>query len=141
MALTYLVDTNTISELERLPPEPNVNAQLRVHWDQIALAAVSWHELLYGFYRLPDSKRKQRVEYFIKQTVEPTIPILPYTAAAAKWFAIERARLSRIGRPPSYPDGQIAAVAFTNNLTLVTRNTKDFAHFTDLRFENWFQEI
>ncbi len=140
MALIYLIDTNTISELERLPPEPSVNAQLRLHWDQIALAAVSWHELLYGYYRLPDSKRKQRVEYFIKRAVEPTIPILPYTADAAEWFAFERARLSRIGRPPSYPDGQIAAVAFTNNLTLVTRNTKDFAHFTELRLENWFQE-
>ena len=140
MALRYLVDTNTISEMERVPPEPILTAQLRLHWDQIALAAVSWHELLYGYYRLPESKRKQRISHFIKQTVEPTIPILPYDRMAAEWFAIERARLSQIGRPPSYPDGQIAAVAFVNNLTVVTRNTKDFADFTELRLENWFQE-
>jgi tRNA(fMet)-specific endonuclease VapC len=59
---------------------------------------------------------------------------------AAEWFAEERARLSQIGRPPSYPDGQIAAIAATNDLILVTRNTTDFADFIDLQVENWFYD-
>lgn len=138
MALVYLVDTNIISEMERLASDPNVVAQLEAHQEQIALAAISWHELLYGYHRLPQSKRKQRVGYFIGQTVQTNIPILPYDAAAAEWFAIERARLSQIGRPPSYPDGQIAAIAATNNLILVSRNVADFSNFNDLMVENWF---
>jgi tRNA(fMet)-specific endonuclease VapC len=67
------------------------------------------------------------------------MPVLPYEKSAAEWFAQERARLTQIGRPPSYPDGQIAAVAAVNNLILVTRNTADFAHFAGLRLENWFE--
>lgn len=34
--------------------------------------------------------------------------ILPYTPEAARWFAIERVRLIKIGLSPSYADGQIA---------------------------------
>ena len=140
MALAYLVDTNTISEIEKMQPNPNVVARLEAHWLEIALASVSWHELLYGFHRLPESRRKQRVGFFIRHTVKPGIPVLPYDTAAAAWFAQERARLSQIGRTPSYPDGQIAAVAAVNNLVLVTRNTADFAHFAGVRLENWFAE-
>jgi tRNA(fMet)-specific endonuclease VapC len=35
-------------------------------------------------------------------------------------------------------DGQIAAIAATNDVTLVTRNAGDFDDFTNLRVENWF---
>jgi len=65
--------------------------------------------------------------------------IFPYTPEAARWLAIERARLIKIGLPPSYADGQIAAIAHTNNLILVTRNVPDFIHFDGLRIENWFK--
>lgn len=138
MALIYLLDTNTISEMEKVPPNPNVVAQLNQHYRQIGLAAISWHEILYGYHRLPESRRKQRVQNFIDRTVTSRVPILAYDAAAAKWFAIERARLTKIDRTPSYPDGQIAAIAATNNLTLVTRNISDFVDFDGLRVENWF---
>ena len=140
MALIYLLDTNTISETEQMQPSPNVAARLEEHRGEVALASVTWHELLYGYYRLPESKRKQRVNFFIHNTIRPNIPILPYDAAAAEWFARERARLTLMGRTPSYPDGQIAAVAATNDLILVTRNDADFVHFNDLTVENWFHE-
>lgn len=140
MALVYLVDTNTISEIEKMQPNPNIVARLEAHWVEIALASVSWHELLYGYHRLPESRRKQRVGFFIRHTIKPDIPVLPYDMAAARWFAQERARLTQIGRSPSYPDGQIAAVAAANNLILVTRNLSDFADFSGLTTENWFGE-
>jgi tRNA(fMet)-specific endonuclease VapC len=139
MALIYLLDTNIISELESIEANPNVVSRFRVNQAQLALASTSLHELLYGYHRLPDSKRKQRVGFFIETTVRNLIPILPYDEAAARWFAIERARLSQIGRMPSFPDGQIAAVAATQNLILVTRNTADFTDFAGLRVENWFR--
>jgi tRNA(fMet)-specific endonuclease VapC len=138
MALVYLLDTNTISETEQMQPNSNVAARLQAHWGEIAIASVSWHELLYGYHRLPDSKRKQRVGFFIQHTVEPNIPILPYDATAAEWFARARAKLSLVGKSPSYPDGQIAAIAATNRLILVTRNVAHFTAFTELPLENWF---
>jgi tRNA(fMet)-specific endonuclease VapC len=38
----------------------------------------------------------------------------------------------------TFIDGQIAAVAAVNDLVLVTRNERDFTHFTDLAVENWW---
>ena len=46
--------------------------------------------------------------------------------------------MTRRGRVPPFVDGQIAAVAATNGLTLVTRNTDDFDDFTNLSVEDWF---
>ncbi|PSB18038.1 type II toxin-antitoxin system VapC family toxin [Phormidesmis priestleyi ULC007] len=69
---------------------------------------------------------------------EPIFPILPYGAEAAKWHAIERARLVAMGQTPAFQDGQIAAIAHVNNLILVTNNVSDFANFQALQIENWF---
>ena len=48
--------------------------------------------------------------------------------------------LVKKGLTPAFADGQIAAIASTNNLILVTRNTSDFINFSDLLMENWFEE-
>jgi predicted nucleic acid-binding protein len=48
-----------------------------------------------------------------------------------------RARLAQIGRPPPFADGQIAAIAVTNGLVLVTFNRKDYDAFEELRMEDW----
>jgi tRNA(fMet)-specific endonuclease VapC len=55
------------------------------------------------------------------------------------WYAKERVRLQTLGKPYAYADGEIAAIAVSQNLTLVTRNTKDFMHFQALILENWFE--
>jgi tRNA(fMet)-specific endonuclease VapC len=141
MALTYLVDTNIISELERAAPDAQVLARFQACQHEVALASVSWHELLFGYYRLPPSKRKTRIGHFLMDAVAPILPILPFDTAAADWLAGERARLSKIGRTPAFADGQIAAVARTRGLILVTRNVKDFASFADLTIEIWFASI
>ncbi len=43
----------------------------------------------------------------------------------------------RFLQPPPFVDGQIAAIAYVNNLILVTRNIEDFKNFADLKLENW----
>ena len=58
---------------------------------------------------------------------------------AKRRFAMPRsARLESQGCTPPFRDGQIAAIAMVDDLILVTRNTRDFENFTDLRYENWF---
>ena len=64
--------------------------------------------------------------------------LLPYDSEAARWHAVERARLGRAGLTPAFVDSQIAAIAATRNLTLVTRNTRDFECFDGVRLDNWF---
>ena len=65
------------------------------------------------------------------------MPVLPYEARAAEWHAAERARLMAAGKTPAFADGQIAAVAITNGLILVTGNRPDFADFADLQTMDW----
>ena len=93
--------------------------------------------MLAGVFYLPESKRRRGMERFLEDTVRPTIPILSYDQTAAEWHGQERVRLSQLGRTPSFADGQIAAVAPTNDLILVARNLSDFSSFADLVVENW----
>ena len=65
--------------------------------------------------------------------------ILPYDRPAAEWHAAERARLGLAGQTPPFADGQIAAVAQVNGLTLVTANISDFQNLRGLRVEDWSQ--
>ncbi len=96
-----------------------------------------WHELLLGCYRLPPSAKRSAIAEYLNQVVAPSIPILPYDARVAGWHAAERARLTGTGRTPPFADGQIAAVARVNNLTVVTANVGDCAAFQDVQVENW----
>jgi tRNA(fMet)-specific endonuclease VapC len=134
----YLIDTNILSELSRPKPNPNVVEKFQINLSTIAISSITWHEALFGCHRLPVSRKRQDTENYLLGTIFPTVPILDYDAKAANWHATERARLSEIGLTPAFADGQIAAVASTNKLILVTRNLKDFINFRDLTIENWF---
>jgi tRNA(fMet)-specific endonuclease VapC len=100
----------------------------------LAISAIVWHELLVGCYRLSHSKKKTAIERYL---AEIALPILPYDQDAAAWHAAERARLIGMGKTPPFIDGQIAAIACTRNIILVTFNTSDFAQFSGLRVADW----
>ena len=137
--MQYLLDTNVISEPLRASPDPDVMASLRQHRQAVAIPAPVWHELLFGCRRLPRSRKRSTIEAYLETVVKPTVPILPYDEVAAEWHARERARLTGQGRPTSFVDGQIAAIAVAANLVLVTRNVGDFQAYRELTFECWHQ--
>lgn len=137
MSLRFLLDTNVLSEPVRPQPNPRVVALLHTHSGEIATAAPVWHELLYGVSRLPQSRRRCLLESYLCEVVEATIPIFPYNAEAALWHANARAQLEREGRPTTFVDGQIAAIAAVNGLTLVTANVAHFAVFPGLAVTDW----
>lgn len=137
MSLRYLLDTNVLSEPAKPRPDPAVVARLNSEHGRIAMGAPVWNELIYGVYRLPVSRRRLTLEAYVRGVLEPTIPILPYDARAAEWHALERARLTSIGRTPAYVDGSIAAIAHANQLILVTRNLSNYQAFSELSIEDW----
>lgn len=137
MSARFLLDTNVISEPLRPAPHPTVLENLRLHQHKLAIPAIAWHELWFGCWRLPSSRRRTVIEGYLREVVAASMPILPYDDAAAEWQAQERARLEALGQPRPFPEGQIAAIALVNGLTLVTFNTADYAGFTDLVVENW----
>ena len=137
MSARYLLDTNVLSEPLRPAPQLKVIERLRRHQDELATASIVWHELWLGCQRLPDSAKRQAIEDYLTHVIAPTLPILPYDERAAEWHAVERARLTRAGKTPAFADGQIAAIARTNDLILVTFNRADYSDFQDLILEDW----
>ena len=135
--MKYLLDTSIVSEPVKPRPNPRVLARLREQGDVCAIAAAVWHELRFGVLRLPPSKRRETLERYLDEVVRVAYPILPYDEAAADWHARERARLERVGRPPPWVDGEIAATAAVVGAVLVTTNPRDFRRFRGVRVRDW----
>jgi tRNA(fMet)-specific endonuclease VapC len=133
----YLLDTNVVSESLRPRPNAGLLARLEQFQGEFAIASPVWHELWYGCYRMPASAKRAKLEAYLNEIILVTMPILPYDENAAAWHAAERARLVAVGKTPAYIDGQIAAVAVTNNLALVTFNAVDYRGFAGLLLTDW----
>ena len=135
--MQFLLDTSVVSEPLRPQPALGVLRALREHDGDASIPAPVWHELRFGAARLPPSRRRDAIEHFLESVVLASFPVLDYDREAADWHARERARLSTAGRTPPFVDGQIAAIAYVNDLVLVTANVSDFENFRGLRVQNW----
>ena len=135
--MEYLLDTNIVSEPLRPQPAPGIMQKLRAHEGEAAIPAPVWHELRFGCARLPRSRRRDVIERYLEEVVLASFPVLDYDRDAADWHALERARLGGTGRVPPFVDGQIAAIAYVNGLTLITSNTSHFLGFKGIRVQSW----
>jgi tRNA(fMet)-specific endonuclease VapC len=138
--MKYLLDTNVVSELVKPNPDQGVMERCEECQGELAIAAPVWHELQFGCYRMPLSRKRELLEIFLQEVIYRNLPILPYDGQAARWHAMERARLTAKGQTPSFVDGQIAAITAINGLTLITRNIDDFRLFSGLKLELWHRE-
>lgn len=139
----YLLDSNIVSEPSKPLPNDNVLKLLKKHQSESAIATVTYFEMLHGVLTLLDGKRKERLKSFLDEAVCPFYDFLSYDFNSSKLHAEVLAKLESVGRPLSYRDSQIAMIALANDLTLVTRNVKDFKEikkFFPLKIENWFEE-
>ena len=134
-----LLDTNVVSELMRPLPAPKV-----LEWldgqpaADIWISAVTVGEIRLGIALLPDGQRKERLaglaEAMFQQDFSESC--LSYDRLAAAEYAGIVATRTRLGRPISVEDAQIAAIARSAGLTLATRNTKDFSDIEKLPLVN-----
>ena len=121
-----VLDTNVISELVRLKPEPKVIGFLRTCEDPI-VSAIVFHEIAYGIERLRDAEKKMRLELFlrgIKETYRGRI--VDVGVALAERAGRLRAKASRSGWVLTESDALIAATAIEKGARLATRNVVDF---------------
>ena len=143
--IRYLLDTNVISEPVKPAPSEAVLSRLRERSGEVALPSVAWHELIYGADRMDEDRRRSYLLEYLTEVVRPSMPILPYDAAAARWHGRARALLEKEGLSTPFADGQIAGIAGTEGLTVVTENISDFQPFADLdggiQVENWYAEF
>lgn len=142
MTLGFLLDTNVLSELMRQFPNPKVTAWLDSQAiNQLQTSAVSQAEILAGIAVLPAGHRRDVLAKGADALFHQDFSgrCLVFGSAAAEQFALVCAQRQRAGRPVSIEDAQIAAIALAANLTLVTRNTRDFEAIDGLEVINPWQ--
>jgi tRNA(fMet)-specific endonuclease VapC len=137
--MKYLLDANIISEVMKQQPDYRVLKRLELDGIFSCTSATVWHELWHGVNLLKKSPRKKSIATYLDLLVEENFTILPFCQLAAEWLAEERVRLKGQGIIPAKYDSEIAAVAYVNQLTVVTRNERDFSCFTNVRVDNWFE--
>ena len=138
----YLLDTNMISELMKPNPDKHVIAKMSEYENLIALPSTVWTELMFGVNTMPEGKRKDFVFTKLVDDIQSTYNIIQYDNHAAWIQADIRSRLQEVGTPVDFPDTQIASIAVSNCMILVTRNIKHFEaiqNVSPLMVENWFE--
>jgi predicted nucleic acid-binding protein len=139
----YLVDTNVVSELMRDAPAPAVMTWFAQHEHQpVYVCSITQAEILTGIALLPMGKRRDALADAAQKLFESDLAdqYLTFDASAAHHFALIRAQRKRAGLPITTEDAQIAAIALAAELTLVTRNTRDFLGIEGLELDNPWQD-
>ena len=127
--MRYLLDTCVISELVSKKPETAV-----IDWidgiddEYFYLSVITIGEIKKGIEKLPDSERKELLASWLEEDLLSRFQgriLRLETAVMLTWGSLT-AKLEQEGKKLAAIDSLIAAIALTNNLTLVTRNIADF---------------
>lgn len=131
----YLLDTNIC--IHYLKGEYDLkNKVLKAGFKNCYISEITIAELFYGV------ENSSPTKYFrnMKMARDFELAFSDQTLPAVTSFSIyarEKARLKKRGRIVSEFDLLIGATALRYDLTLVTRNTKDFANLAGIQLENW----
>ena len=123
--MTYLVDANVLSEATKPSPDVKVLAWLRANEAELAVDPIILGEIRFGIDRMPPGQRRKRFELWFGEGVEKLV-CLPIDAATGVRWAQLLAKLRASGRAMPLKDSLIAATALVHDLTIATRNTRDF---------------
>lgn len=140
--MKYLIDTNVISELRKDLEKRNLGViefMDRLETEDVFVSIISMGEIFYGIQKLQDKNKKDKlllwfnddlINCYKDKMISLDLDII------MEWANI-RAK-SKKTVPPI--DSLIAATAIVHNMTVVTRNTKDFENIEGLSVLNPFNE-
>ena len=131
--MKYLLDTDTLiyafkragNCLARLSKQPDID---------LAVSCINLFELEFG---IAKSVNRTLMERYLRELCK-RYTVLDFDQDAARQAGVLRAHLQSLGTPIGPYDVQVAGVALSRGLTLVTRNTREFERVPQLRLENWF---
>jgi len=128
--VSFLLDTNVVSEWTKPHPNPGVIAWLeQVNEDDVFLSVVTFAELRHGIERLAAGARRRRLDAWLGSELPMRFEgrIAPIDGAVADEWGRLVARREGTGSPIPAMDALIAATARVHDLTLVTRDVSDFS--------------
>ncbi len=128
--MRFLLDTMVVSEPAKPKPDGGVLAWIEAQdpWD-LAVSVLTLGEIQRGVERMASGRRKaELIEWLATQLPGQFAErVLPVDAAVALAWGTLTTSSGRLGRPLHVVDGLLLATARVHDLTLVTRNTSDFA--------------
>lgn len=131
--MKYMLDTNICIFAIRNSND-NVLKKFHDHLDdELYISSITLAELMYGVEknRKPEQNRNALLQFLT------LIDIKEFSEKAAIEYGKIRAFLENQGTPIGPLDTLIAAHAVSENMILVTHNTKEFLRIPDLTVENW----
>ena len=136
----FLLDTNVVSELMRTSPDPAVEAWIAGHpVKDLFFSAIGESELRYGAAIMPAGRRRETLVSDIETMLHAAFEnrILPFDSGAARAYAEIAAKRRFAGRAVAPADCQIAAIARSRSMAVVTRNIRDFEGIGIDVFDPW----
>ena len=127
-----LLDTNICIHVINAKPPAVLERFRQYRMGEIGLCSVVAAELAYGVAKSGSARNRQALQMFLAPLI-----ILPFDDAAVWAYGNLRAELERKGTPIGALDTMIAAHALSQQSTLVTNNTREFARVPGLALENW----
>lgn len=124
--MSYLIDTNVISEIVRPKPSHKVlNWFESIPNQSIYLSVLTLGEIRKGIEKIEFKKRKEKLKLWLENELPAWFEnrILPIDAQIAdRWGQLQ----TQVKHLVSAIDSLIAATALHHNLSIVTRNEQDF---------------
>jgi toxin FitB len=125
--VTFLVDTDVLSEATKRKADEAVVRWLRSHRSELVINPIILGEVRMGILLLPRSKRRESLLDWYSTTVE-RIAVITFDSYSGLIWAELSADLWKKGRVMPIKDSLIAATARQHGLTIATRNTVDYKH-------------
>lgn len=125
--MSFLLDTNIVSEISKERPSPDVVAWLRLNHRECFLSAVTIGELVKGLELLPEGKKRRRLSRELRFLQEDYGDrILAYDELGAVEWGRLYAAAKKQNRLLGLEDSLIEAIALSHELTVATHNASDF---------------
>ena len=130
--MRYLLDSNTVIDILRSYKKVKIKYQLEsIKGNEVVICSVIYYEILRGF-KTSDATKKLKLflEYCDNWQIFP-LDIKATEKAVDIYLDLHK------GNQIEDNDIYIAAIAMTNNCTLVTANERHFGRITGLNYVNW----
>ena len=131
----YLFDTDAITNILKKKPSKKLLKNIRsVSKKEGNISTITLGEIIYGAYRSlnPDFHLNN-----LKTILLPMVNILSFDSRAAYYYGKIRADLEVSGKTIAHADIQIASIASSNDLIIITGNIRHFSRISGLIVEDW----